>query len=159
VFKVHHLQGLTRTSDLYVVVEVDSYGHYFKKSKTKMICNTIEPVWDEEFVIELEGSENLRILVYEQQPNSPATVLRGRATLELSRSDFPLRPLRRMPSIYYLSNGPTWAPLLGIHVVRLPKKSVIVCCSLKGLVKETLVLGSKKSVRARQHGSGVRTQD
>ena len=50
-----------------------------------MICGTLEPVWEEEFIIELEGSENLRILVYEQQPNSPMTVLRGRATLELSR--------------------------------------------------------------------------
>ena len=50
-----------------------------------MICNTLEPVWDEEFVVELEGSENLRILVYEQQPQSPTMVLRGRATLELSR--------------------------------------------------------------------------
>ena len=35
--------------------------------------------------MELEGSENLRILVYEQQPGS-GNVLRGRATLELSRS-------------------------------------------------------------------------
>lgn len=48
-----------------------------------MICNTMEPVWDEEFIIELEGSENLRILIYEQQ--STGTVLRGRETLELSR--------------------------------------------------------------------------
>ena len=70
---------------MYVVVEVDSYGHYFKKSKTKMICNTLEPTWDEEFIVELEGSENLRILIYEQQPQSHTTVLRGRATLELSR--------------------------------------------------------------------------
>ena len=107
VFKVHHLQGLTRTSDLYVVVEVDSYGHYFKKSKTKMICNTIEPVWDEEFVIELEGSENLRILVYEQQPDSPVTVLRGRATLELSRCDSILSGIG-----FNLTNKPYFCPLI-----------------------------------------------
>ena len=41
--------------------------------------------WDEDFIVELEGSENLRILVYEQQPGS-GNVLRGRATLELSRN-------------------------------------------------------------------------
>ena len=83
-FKVNHLQGLTRPADLFVIIEVDSYGHYFRKSKTQMACGTLEPVWDEEFIIELEGSENLRILVYEQQ--AQGNVLRGRATLELSRS-------------------------------------------------------------------------
>ena len=83
-FTVSHLQGLTRPADLYVVVEVDSYGHYFRKFKSQTIANTMEPNWNEDFIIELEGSENLRILVYEHQPQGP--VLRGRATLELSRS-------------------------------------------------------------------------
>lgn len=109
IFKVSRLQGLTRPSDLYVVVEVDSYGHYFKKARTRTVLNAVEPVWDEEFVIELEGSENLRILVYElqQQQQQPQQMLaeesegasfdqhqhqqqvlqlRGRATLELSRT-------------------------------------------------------------------------
>ena len=45
----------------------------------------MEPKWDEEFTIDLEGSENLRILVYEQTPQN-TVVLRGRAQLELSRS-------------------------------------------------------------------------
>ena len=35
VFRVHNLQGLTRPADLYIVVEVDSYGHYFRKSGTQ----------------------------------------------------------------------------------------------------------------------------
>ena len=99
VFRVDRLQGLTRPSDLYVVVEIDSYGHYFRKAKTKTISQTIEPAWDEEFMIELEGSENLRILVYEIVTQSSAntssgreivaqssSLLRGRATLELSRT-------------------------------------------------------------------------
>ena len=84
-FHVTSLQGLTRPSDLFVVLEVDSYGHFFRKCKTQIIQNTMDPKWDEEFNIDLEGSENLRILVYEQQePN--LVVLRGRAQLELSRS-------------------------------------------------------------------------
>merc|ERR1711894_5944 len=65
VFRVDRLCGLTRPSDLYVVVEIDSYGHYFRKAKTKIITQSIEPTWNEEFMLELEGSENLRILVYE----------------------------------------------------------------------------------------------
>ena len=99
VFRVDHLQGLTRPSDLYVVVEIDSYGHYFRKAKTKTITQMMEPAWGEEFMIELEGSENLRILVYEivGQPSTntlngrdsvaqSSSMLRGRATLELSRT-------------------------------------------------------------------------
>ena len=87
VFRVSHLQGLTRPCDLFVVVEVDSYGHFFRKSKTRTIQNTMEPVWDEEFIIELEGSENLRILMYEQpQGQNGGPTLRGRANLELSRT-------------------------------------------------------------------------
>ena len=85
-FSVYGLAGLTRPSDLFVVVETDSYGHYFRKAKTRLSGTTsLEPRWDEDFIVELEGSENLRILVYEQQPGS-GNVLRGRATLELSRS-------------------------------------------------------------------------
>ncbi len=73
-----------------MVVEVDSYGHYFRKAKTQLANSATsglpDPVvWNEEFIIELEGSENLRILVYEQQKGS-GNVLRGRAALELSRS-------------------------------------------------------------------------
>ena len=95
VFRVDRLFGLTRPDDLYVVVEIDSYGHYFRKAKTKIISQSIEPAWNEEFMIELEGSENLRILVYEvvtpptegrESVAQASSILRGRATLELSRT-------------------------------------------------------------------------
>ena len=95
VFRVDRLCGLTRPTDLYVVVEIDSYGHYFRKAKTKIITRAIEPAWNEEFMIELEGSENLRILVYEVVTQPPdgrdsvpqsSSLLIGRATLELSRT-------------------------------------------------------------------------
>ncbi len=92
--RVDHLQGLTRTSDLLVVAEVDSYGHFFRKAKTGTARGSLEPAWREEFILELEGSENLRILVYEelaqgqggQGQGQGQLVLRGRATLELSRT-------------------------------------------------------------------------
>merc|ERR1719225_54949 len=79
------LGGLTRPTDVYIVVEVDSYGHYFRKVKTRTVENSIEPTWNDEFIIELEGSENVRILAYEDSP-SAGLQLRGKATLELSRS-------------------------------------------------------------------------
>ena len=79
------LGGLSRPSDVFIVVEVDSYGHFFRKAKTRVVSGATEPVWNDEFIVELEGSENLRILVYEDTA-SQGTVLRGKATLELSRS-------------------------------------------------------------------------
>ena len=78
------LGGLTRPASCYVVVEVDSYGHFFRKAKTRLVTDSMEPTWEDEFIIELEGSENLRLLVYEE--TAEGTQLRGRATLELSRS-------------------------------------------------------------------------
>lgn len=65
-------------ADLYVCIEVDSYGHYFRKARTKMICQAATPIWNEEFIIELEGSQNLRILLYEEHPSRP--LLRGKST-------------------------------------------------------------------------------
>ena len=81
---VASLGGLTRPTACYVVIEVDSYGHYFRKAKTRVIADAVEPAWNDEFIIELEGSENLRLLVYEEAAGG--VQLRGRATLELSRS-------------------------------------------------------------------------
>ena len=81
---VGSLGGLTRPTACFVVVEVDSYGHYFRKAKTRMITDSMEPAWNDEFIIELEGSENLRLLVYEE--TASGLHLRGRAVLELSRA-------------------------------------------------------------------------
>lgn len=69
-------------SDLYICLEVDSYGHFFRKAKTKMICGSKRPCWDQDFVIELEGSQNLRVLLYED--HSEGTFLRAKETIEVT---------------------------------------------------------------------------
>ncbi|KAI9514034.1 hypothetical protein NQZ68_036533 [Dissostichus eleginoides] len=51
--------------DLYCTLEVDSYGYFVSKAKTRVFRDTMEPHWNEEFEIELEGSQFLRILCYE----------------------------------------------------------------------------------------------
>uniref|UniRef100_A0A8C7QBM4 Active breakpoint cluster region-related protein n=1 Tax=Oncorhynchus mykiss TaxID=8022 RepID=A0A8C7QBM4_ONCMY len=53
-------------SDLYCTLEVDSYGYFVSKAKTRVFRDTTEPQWNEEFEIELEGSQCLRILCYEK---------------------------------------------------------------------------------------------
>lgn len=69
------------SSDYYVVVEVDSYGHYFRKAKSKLVCRSAQPRWNESFTIDLEGSQNLRLLLYE---DAARPVLRGKCTVKVS---------------------------------------------------------------------------
>uniref|UniRef100_T1J2N9 Active breakpoint cluster region-related protein n=1 Tax=Strigamia maritima TaxID=126957 RepID=T1J2N9_STRMM len=80
---IDSLQGLSRPADILLCIEVDCYGHFFRKAKTKVCRNSTEPVWNQNFVIELEGSQSLRLLCYEQQ--AQGTVLRAKTTLELNR--------------------------------------------------------------------------
>uniref|UniRef100_A0A182FIM2 Uncharacterized protein n=2 Tax=Anopheles albimanus TaxID=7167 RepID=A0A182FIM2_ANOAL len=70
--------------DLFVCVEIDSYGHYFRKAKTKLVCRSSAPYWNESFVLELEGSQNLRLLLY--QDAAQRQILRAKHVLKLSRS-------------------------------------------------------------------------
>ncbi|KAH8420286.1 hypothetical protein KR009_008776 [Drosophila setifemur] len=80
---VHGLQGLEQATDLYICVEVDSYGHYFRKATTKMVCRSQSPLWNESFMLELEGSQNVRILLYEAKERP---LLRAKHILKLSLS-------------------------------------------------------------------------
>ncbi|XP_063707678.1 active breakpoint cluster region-related protein-like [Culicoides brevitarsis] len=83
LFTVQHLTGLEHAADLFICIEVDSYGHYFRKAKTKLVCQSANPMWNESFIIELEGSQNVRLLLYEDDPKRP--ILRAKHILQLSR--------------------------------------------------------------------------
>ncbi|KAL7742511.1 hypothetical protein ACLKA6_013317 [Drosophila palustris] len=80
---IQGLQGLEQPTDLYICIEVDSYGHYFRKATTKMICRSQCPLWNESFMLELEGSQNVRVLLYEAKERP---LLRAKHILKLSRS-------------------------------------------------------------------------
>lgn len=84
--------GLDRPGELYIVVEVDSYGHYFKRAKSS-IAKGKTSTWGETFVVELEGSQNLRILLYEDYKGM--TILRGKCTQKLSISWLQSDPVER----------------------------------------------------------------
>lgn len=75
------LTGLDQPADLYICIEIDSYGHYFRKATTKMVCRSISPLWNESFVLELEGSQNVRILLYEARETP---LLRAKHVLKVS---------------------------------------------------------------------------
>uniref|UniRef100_A0A7N5KJW7 Active breakpoint cluster region-related protein n=1 Tax=Ailuropoda melanoleuca TaxID=9646 RepID=A0A7N5KJW7_AILME len=63
---VHNIPVTSNKDDLYCTLEVDSFGYFVSKAKTRVFRDTTEPKWDEEFEIELEGSQSLRILCYEK---------------------------------------------------------------------------------------------
>ncbi|KAG8520153.1 Active breakpoint cluster region-related protein, partial [Galemys pyrenaicus] len=63
---VHSAKGFKQSANLYCTLEVDSFGYFVSKAKTRVFRDTTEPKWDEEFEIELEGSQSLRILCYEK---------------------------------------------------------------------------------------------
>lgn len=46
-FTIDNVIGLQQPADLYCILEVDSYGHYFRKAKTKIICFNSAPKWNE----------------------------------------------------------------------------------------------------------------
>uniref|UniRef100_A0A667XXF4 BCR activator of RhoGEF and GTPase n=1 Tax=Myripristis murdjan TaxID=586833 RepID=A0A667XXF4_9TELE len=52
--------------NLYCTLEVDSFGYFVNKAKTRVYRDSTEPSWNEEFEIELEGSQTLRLLCYEK---------------------------------------------------------------------------------------------
>lgn len=69
---------------MYVCIEIDFYGHFFRKARSKMVCNSKAPRWNETFVIDLEGSENLRLLIY-RETGASATLF-AKHTQKLSRT-------------------------------------------------------------------------
>lgn len=63
---VHTATGLKQSLNLYCSLEVDSFGYFVNKAKTRVHRDSTEPNWNEEFEIELEGSQTLRLLCYEK---------------------------------------------------------------------------------------------
>ncbi|XP_029427879.1 breakpoint cluster region protein [Rhinatrema bivittatum] len=63
---VHSASGFRQSANLYCTLEVDSFGYFVNKAKTRVYRDTSDPNWNEEFEIELEGSQTLRVLCYEK---------------------------------------------------------------------------------------------
>ena len=56
-------------------MEVDSFGQFQSKAKTHNTEDTKEPSWEEEFEIEVDGAQTLRILCYDKSKNYQDDVL------------------------------------------------------------------------------------
>lgn len=81
---IHKLQGLDYPCDTYCCLEMDSYGHFYKKAQTRVCFNMSDPSWDEDFELDLDGSQTLRILCYKRRPGDEDDIVIGKCALELS---------------------------------------------------------------------------
>lgn len=115
------------SADLFVCVEVDSYGHYFRKAKSKLVCNSANPRWNEQFIIELEGSQNLRILLYEESQDR--AILRAKFTQKVCNCIH--------------SHDRVLLPMCKLHTSRIFIENVIdSCCDCWNMMFHWLFLGS-----------------
>lgn len=90
-------------AELYFVIETDSYGHYFKQAVTKYVSDNETENIKQEFLLELEGTQSLRILCYEtpkrslnergedvhsrdQEVNERNAIFKGKASFDLTSS-------------------------------------------------------------------------
>ena len=80
------LYGIPQATELFIVVELDNYGHFFQKANTKVIRGSHELHFNQDFTLDLDGSSTLRCILYEEVPSQTKPLLRGKVTLELGRS-------------------------------------------------------------------------
>ncbi|BFZ04589.1 hypothetical protein BsWGS_07628 [Bradybaena similaris] len=83
---IHKVNGLTEVCDTYCNMEMDSFGHFFFKAYTTICEDTQDPAWNEDFDLELEGSETLRILCFKKEKGGQGDTLLGRVALELKKN-------------------------------------------------------------------------
>ncbi|XP_039266553.2 breakpoint cluster region protein-like isoform X1 [Styela clava] len=69
---VHSGEGFLHACNPYCTLEVDSYGHFQTKAKTRLSENTQKPEWEMEFELEVDGAQTLRILTYDRARGSNA---------------------------------------------------------------------------------------
>jgi breakpoint cluster region protein len=69
--QVHSAKGIIASRqgkpDLFCTLSVDCYGRFDKKAKTHVLRETISPVWEEEFDIEVEGAQNIKIACFDRR--------------------------------------------------------------------------------------------
>ncbi|KAL3856236.1 hypothetical protein ACJMK2_011013 [Sinanodonta woodiana] len=82
---IHRLYGLESPCDTYCCLEMDSYGHFYKKAQTHVCHGSSSiPSWDEDFELDLDASQSLRILCFKKGLDGEKDVILGKCALELS---------------------------------------------------------------------------
>uniref|UniRef100_A0A3P8ZV37 BCR activator of RhoGEF and GTPase n=1 Tax=Esox lucius TaxID=8010 RepID=A0A3P8ZV37_ESOLU len=130
---VHSASGLKQSLNLYCTLEVDSFGYFANKAKTRVYRYTTEPKWNEEFEIDLEGSQTLRLLCYEKSYNkSKPNKEDGDSTDRIiGKGQIPLDP--------QMLQGKDWQrtviPMNGVSYAHCCPLDSFFCCAFQDNIK------------------------
>ncbi|XP_043942618.1 active breakpoint cluster region-related protein-like [Protopterus annectens] len=72
---LHSARGFSQPEDVYSCLEVDCFGYFEKKAQTEVEKDTCEPCWEEEFNLEVDGAQSLRVLCCKHSNDSSADFL------------------------------------------------------------------------------------
>ncbi|XP_078393696.1 active breakpoint cluster region-related protein-like, partial [Cetorhinus maximus] len=64
--KIHGVSGFTQPLNVYCCFEADCNGYFEKKAQTTVLTDVMNPKWEDEIDIQLDGAGGLRVLVWEQ---------------------------------------------------------------------------------------------
>ncbi|GAB1608419.1 active breakpoint cluster region-related protein-like isoform X4 [Argonauta hians] len=81
---LHELTGLDEVCGTYCCLELDSCGQFFTKARSA-IRDSTNPIWNEEFELELDNSQTLRILCFKRNVDNEGDILLGKSALALSK--------------------------------------------------------------------------
>ncbi|KAG7464631.1 hypothetical protein MATL_G00167630 [Megalops atlanticus] len=83
---VHSACGLQEPASLYVCLEVDGYEFYDNKAQTRPCLRSLTPQWDEEFSLQVDGAQCLRVLCVLQTESGERWSVQGRSYIQLDPS-------------------------------------------------------------------------
>ncbi|KAJ8416637.1 hypothetical protein AAFF_G00325150 [Aldrovandia affinis] len=86
---VHSACGLQQPASMYVCLEVDGYKFYDNKAQTRPSLSTLTPQWDEEFSLQVDGAQCLRVLCVLQTESGASNredKVQGRTSIQLEPS-------------------------------------------------------------------------
>ncbi|KAL6118544.1 uncharacterized protein ACO6RY_03330 [Pungitius sinensis] len=91
---VHSARGLQQPASAYVCVEVDGYEFYDKQAKTHTSVQSLNPLWDQELCLQVDGAQDLRVICVGQSDREDESVL-GKASVKLDPTALTKRWSRR----------------------------------------------------------------
>ncbi|XP_065054507.1 active breakpoint cluster region-related protein-like [Rhopilema esculentum] len=83
---VQNGKSFSRTAENYCILDVDSYGHFFRKGKTKA-AKGAEPQWDEDFEFDVEAASLLRITCYNNRGRLLGDEISGKVVIDLGKEN------------------------------------------------------------------------
>uniref|UniRef100_A0A8C4RR04 Active breakpoint cluster region-related protein-like n=1 Tax=Erpetoichthys calabaricus TaxID=27687 RepID=A0A8C4RR04_ERPCA len=95
---VHSATEYQKPANTYISLELDSFGYFENRGQTRVLMDVSEPIWEEEFSLEVDGAHYLRLLCVQQQETGESLTedkILGRTQVELE-ANFIQNKWRRM---------------------------------------------------------------